>query len=538
MSLTLPPALLNTNDGADLHSDDDCGEHAEHVTTKLTDDDEVAAYIDLIILAIIKTMERQKDYIAHPNAALQLEIREHSQFITDAENHLNVHVQRIICNFKSLIQYDDCMATEMGIHGEDINIGTDSTHTINNEKELDNDIECNEIECKKTERTNELGNKIDREKELDNEIECNEIERKKIERKKIEHMTEIGNEIERTAEIGNEIECENEFDNDTERNEIECKIIERTNELGNGIVCEKELDNEIERTKEIGNEIVRTTEIDNEIERTNVIGNDIERKKELDNEIKCTNEIGNAIERKTELNNRTERTTGIAYEIDRENDLDKEIERMTELGNEIECMAHEHLNEFDIAHEHMTEFDIAHEHSNGDINIAYKQLHDTKNETTQFNGIDKASERQRAIKDAIARTQQRLNTLTNNTVLRANSHIDTMITVAIERLHQSQTDDEIANAILGIGHQLSQEFQRMLPIMPIVVERLQRTHHKNVGTERPTTALDENERPTTTLDEFERPIDGNERPIARIVHRALEFVQLYASKNDRCMYVG
>jgi hypothetical protein len=113
-----------------------------------------------------------------------------------------------------------------------------------------------------------------------------------------------------------------------------------------------------------------------------------------------------------------------------------------------------------------------------------------------------------------------------------------MITIAIERLHQSHTDDEIANAIFSIDHQLSHAFQRLLPKTPIAEQRLQRKHsgfqvnecHSGFqGFECPTTApdgfecpidgIDGIECPTTALEGIECPttaLDGNELVMSRI----------------------
>ena len=68
--------------------------------------------------------------------------------------------------------------------------------------------------------------------------------------------------------------------------------------------------------------------------------------------------------------------------------------------------------------------------------------------------------------------------------MRENSQVDAMITLAIARLNQSQTDDEIANAILSIDHQLSHEFKRLLHKMNIATQRLQRTNPEIDGSER------------------------------------------------------
>jgi hypothetical protein len=74
------------------------------------DDESISDYIDLVLYAIIKNIERQTAYRLNPTDALLLEIREHSLSITLAENCLNIHIQRIIKNFKTTINYDALMS--------------------------------------------------------------------------------------------------------------------------------------------------------------------------------------------------------------------------------------------------------------------------------------------------------------------------------------------------------------------------------------------------------------------------------------------
>ncbi len=62
-------------------------------------DNEAAAHIDLITLAIIKNIERQQNYLKHPTDELFAEVAENSTFIQQAENALDVHSRRIIDNF-------------------------------------------------------------------------------------------------------------------------------------------------------------------------------------------------------------------------------------------------------------------------------------------------------------------------------------------------------------------------------------------------------------------------------------------------------
>jgi hypothetical protein len=86
-------------------------DYVMHNSYDENDDEYTADYIDLILFAIITNVERQKTYRLNPTVALQNEIREHSISITSAENCLNEHIQRIIRNFKTSINYDALMST-------------------------------------------------------------------------------------------------------------------------------------------------------------------------------------------------------------------------------------------------------------------------------------------------------------------------------------------------------------------------------------------------------------------------------------------
>ncbi len=56
-------------------------------------------------------MERHKEYLQNPTLTLREEIQENSNYISNAESSLNVHIQRIIGNFKASINYDACMSS-------------------------------------------------------------------------------------------------------------------------------------------------------------------------------------------------------------------------------------------------------------------------------------------------------------------------------------------------------------------------------------------------------------------------------------------
>jgi hypothetical protein len=87
-------------------------------------DDEIAAYIDLIIAAINANLKRHMEYLRNPSSQLQQEIRKRFTSIATAENCTNVHIQRIIRNFTAEIHYDAIMFDD-GVADTTITIPTD-----------------------------------------------------------------------------------------------------------------------------------------------------------------------------------------------------------------------------------------------------------------------------------------------------------------------------------------------------------------------------------------------------------------------------
>jgi hypothetical protein len=93
-----------------LHSDL-LNDYVAHNLFDEGDDEYVSDYIDLILFAIITQVERYKAYSLNPTTALMDEIRAHEAYITNAESSLNVHIVRIIHNFKNTIRYDTYMSS-------------------------------------------------------------------------------------------------------------------------------------------------------------------------------------------------------------------------------------------------------------------------------------------------------------------------------------------------------------------------------------------------------------------------------------------
>jgi hypothetical protein len=67
----------------------------------------------IIILrtAIINNMGRQNEYLLAPTAAKLTEFNAHEVYLLQAANHLNIHSQRIVLNFREQAGYIGCMDT-------------------------------------------------------------------------------------------------------------------------------------------------------------------------------------------------------------------------------------------------------------------------------------------------------------------------------------------------------------------------------------------------------------------------------------------
>ena len=92
-------------------------------TPMMIDDNEeaISDYIDLVLFAIVQNTKRHQEFLLNPNPDLSRQMAEHSEYITNAENCLNVHIRRIIRNFKTQIGYDVCM--QASSHPTDENQG-------------------------------------------------------------------------------------------------------------------------------------------------------------------------------------------------------------------------------------------------------------------------------------------------------------------------------------------------------------------------------------------------------------------------------
>jgi hypothetical protein len=95
-----------------LHSDL-LNDYVQHNSFDDDDDEYISDYIDLILFAIVTQVERYKTYLLNPTTALMDEIRAHETYISNAESSLNVHIVRIIRNFKASINYDARMTGTM-----------------------------------------------------------------------------------------------------------------------------------------------------------------------------------------------------------------------------------------------------------------------------------------------------------------------------------------------------------------------------------------------------------------------------------------
>ncbi len=101
-------------------------DYVEHNSFDEDDDEYISDYIDLILFAIVTQLERRKAYLLNPTTALQDEIRTHETYISNAESSLNVHILRIIRNFKASINYDKVYLAK-----EQLNEIDDATESTN-----------------------------------------------------------------------------------------------------------------------------------------------------------------------------------------------------------------------------------------------------------------------------------------------------------------------------------------------------------------------------------------------------------------------
>ena len=145
------------------------------------DDAYISDYIDLVLFAIITNIERMNAYQLQPSNALMYEIHEHSASITRAENCLNVHIRRIIRQFKTTIKYDETMS-------QIIDIATD----ITNDVEITVDIPTKVKSTKEVTVTHEIDSAIAVAFKIEVEI-ANDVE--------IAQEVEIANEVESTNEV-------------------------------------------------------------------------------------------------------------------------------------------------------------------------------------------------------------------------------------------------------------------------------------------------------------------------------------------------
>ncbi len=102
-------AVDNEQSPVPLHPDL-LNDYVEHNSFDDDDDEYISDYIDLILFSIVTQMERLQSYLSNPTIALLGEIRAHDTYISNAESSLNVHITRIIRNFKVSVGYDECMS--------------------------------------------------------------------------------------------------------------------------------------------------------------------------------------------------------------------------------------------------------------------------------------------------------------------------------------------------------------------------------------------------------------------------------------------
>jgi len=313
------------------------------------DDAEIAAYIDAILAAIRINLKRIRAYLKRPSPQLRREIIEHSASLTTAENCTNVHIQRIIRNFKVDIQYHDI---KFDAEVDDGNTSPEvkrHDHAIANGNEHAFAARSIAIDIGTSRTTLEPGNGNQNDIGNGNEIG-------------------IGNEIGNGSEIGTDIAI-TQFHHELENgngNEIENtngKEIANSKELQNGNENAIGFGNENGHGNEIGNEIGNGNEIgiENELGNGNKIGNGNGKAIGNGNEIENGNEIGldmaiaqtnHELTRGNEIRNGSD--IGIKHDIGNRHDHyikrgitdenGNEIDNKSEIGFDISIASFKHGN--------------------------------------------------------------------------------------------------------------------------------------------------------------------------------------------------
>ena len=482
--VTLHPDLLNDD--------------VEHNSFDEGDDEYVSDYIDLILLAIIQQVERYKTYHLNPTPALFDELQAHEAYISNAESSLNVHIVRIIQNFKTIICYDTYLSSPKS------QIKIDAAYNSTRIAVDDDDLTQSPIVTARTsyhtyQATEQLNDITNAQASKNDETSS---------------ATERANESTDAKESTNDdtssaTERVNEFTNAKESmNDATCPATEQLNEL--------EVENENEFT--IDNETYPATERVNEFTNATESTNDAKQLNELDveneHEFKIDNETYPAAERVNEFTNAKESmndATCPATEQVKELEVEKENEFKIENDSTYATTS--------LAPEQVNEFELSNVRENNDTSPVTKHVPLSTTavpiDTDHFNADDDPSIRQHDIENAIARTRQRLATLAADVVTRTDNRIDAIVAVAIERLNQSHTDDEIASAIHSIDQQLAHELLHLQHKLTVEMERIQRTYHdlNEKGNDSPTDGI---ERPTLSRDGIGSPIEsptlGIERP--------------------------
>ena len=281
-------------------------DYVEFNTFDDDDDEYVTDYIDLVLFAIITNIERQNAYQRNPSNALLQEIIAHSDSITRAENCLNVHIRRIIRNFKSTVNYDACM---LGITPDNsvIEIEADISYSSKVETEVEKAV------------------KIKNESIVESSVE-------KVENKVMEHAVEITNE----STIESNVEkVESKI---TQAIESKVEKVESKAEKAVEITNESTVENEVEKAVEITygstveNEVEQAVEITNEsnLNESTVKSND-EKAVEIMNGFTIESKVKKAVECKVE---KVEGNVEKAVKITNGSTVENEVEQAVEITNE------------------------------------------------------------------------------------------------------------------------------------------------------------------------------------------------------------
>jgi hypothetical protein len=439
------------------------------------DDEYIADYIDLVLYAIVSNIERQKGYQSNPTDALLQEILNHSASITRAENCLNIHIRRIIRNFKTSINYDACMlGLDNGANAITTNAAetkqvttvtnnddSSSTHFAPAAREIEIEIAN---EATKTDISNGHNGTTSAEIAIEADITSGNNAEYEVIENTLTHV-EIAKEVDITN--GNAVRNEVDITNgNAVRNEFGNAV---RNEIGNAV------------RNEFGNAARKDIEF-----KLSIASVEIAKEVDITNEHAVRNELGNAVRTETEVEPSiasVEITNSItSVEIAKEVDITNEHAVRNELGNavgtetEVEpsIASVEITNDVDITNGSVVRHDI-------EIEIALASVESTRD-----------------VKAEIEYTKHRISIEIAEAIARTDRMIDATVTNAIGSISQAHDDvptnwnasmpisldNHLTEGIAQAQHVMATEIERLLCNLDLGISRLKKgieNMHQQLG---------------------------------------------------------